>query len=87
MYWNRFDICEAWWLFLSEYHEGLDSDLYGRLGRLTGFFRPRRSLSGFQNLTENGLAIYERLVSRWRDEQTAGCGETPGYSHACGYHD
>lgn len=60
MYWDRFDICEAWFLALSHCHGGLWSDSYKRLCKLTrpGFFRPSPMLS-MDSLSENGRVVYD----------------------------
>lgn len=61
MYYNRVDICEAWYLFLSSYHWGQGSDMYARLSRLTLRFRPSPMLR-YESLSENGKQIYDLLV-------------------------
>lgn len=60
MYWDRFDICEAWYLALSHCHPGQWSSEYRRLCRLTrpGFFKPAPGLA-VDSLTENGRVIYD----------------------------
>lgn len=63
MYFDRFDICEAYWLYMCLYHSGQASKLY----RLTGVFaklqfEPRSDLDE-DSLSENGRMIYDRLVS------------------------
>jgi hypothetical protein len=62
MYFDRFDICEAWYLYTSRYHGGQWSKLYEVLGRLHNIqFRPAPGLN-YKSLTENGQTIYRRLV-------------------------
>jgi hypothetical protein len=67
MYFDRFDICEAWYLALSEYHGGQWSSGYRKLSRLTEYFKPSPILS-IDSLSENGYEIYlnavEKLESR-----------------------
>jgi hypothetical protein len=60
--WNRFDICEAWFIYLSENHGGQWSPEYARLCKLTrpGFFKPSPSLSR-ETLQENGKEILWNL--------------------------
>jgi len=65
MYFYRFDICEAHYLFLSLWHEGQWSEMYRRLCRMTSYFNPRPSLR-LSTLTPNGKAIYAALVQRER---------------------
>lgn len=66
MYFDRFDICEAYYLFLSLWHEGQWSEKYRRLSRLASYFIPRPSLR-ISNLSPNGKAIYSALVRKERD--------------------
>lgn len=71
---DRFDICEAYWLL--EVHYNKDGWLYERpsnqhrseatqvqLGRMR--FRPRPSLDEVWNLTKNGQEIYRDLERRY----------------------
>ena len=65
-YFDRFDICEAWFLYLAEWHGGQGSPEYHamatfhriRFGPATGL--DRRSLS------ENGRDILASLIRRSR---------------------
>jgi hypothetical protein len=72
MCFDRFDICEAWWVFLAEYHSGIDGygfAPYNRFSQLAHVdFRPALTLDGRDDLTENGQAIYDALVARWERE-------------------
>ncbi len=63
MYWDRFDIVEAWYLALSECHGGQWSDEYARLSKILSYFTPGPMLS-VESLTENGLVIYENACDR-----------------------
>ena len=67
MYFDRFDICEAWYLYASHYHGGQWSKLYSilsyRLPIVLGF-KPGAQLDGYMGLTDNGKEIYDNLVSR-----------------------
>lgn len=64
MSWDRFDICEAWWLYMADWHEGQGSSTYALSGTFARFgFRPPMLLRSRDDLTENGQAIYDRLVS------------------------
>jgi hypothetical protein len=63
MYFNRFDIAEAWYLALSHCHSGQWSKSYERLCRLSRSFRPSPMLD-VRELTENGLAIYNMACER-----------------------
>lgn len=57
MYFDRFDIVEAWYLALSHCHGGQNSPEYSRLSGMFSWFTPRDNLS-LDNLTENGREIY-----------------------------
>lgn len=67
-YFNRFDVCEAWWLHLSATHGGMGSAEYARLSRMGRYFKPRSGLDGASrlrsaaDLTSNGLEIYHALT-------------------------
>lgn len=64
MYWDRFDICEAYWLFFVNYHEGQSSLKYKRLCRLLRSFKPSPFCGTYAHLTENGKEIYKNLVRK-----------------------
>jgi uncharacterized protein (DUF1810 family) len=62
MYFDRFDICEAYWCYASDCHEGQFSKIYEIFGRLHELeFSPSMDLS-FESLTDNGKDIYNNLV-------------------------
>lgn len=81
MYYDRFDICEAYTVLEWDYHSGgwlQERPSNVRRGQRRGYigestdiqlhrmgFRPRPSLS-YETLTENGQAIYNAAVLRWR---------------------
>ena len=62
MYFDRFDIIEAYFLFLCDYHEGQGSDKYSRLSRMTEYYTPSPLLC-YDNMTENAQMIYDDLVA------------------------
>ena len=63
MYFDRFDICEAYYLALSHCHGGQWSREYARLSRMANYYRPSPFLS-VENLSENARAIYEGACAR-----------------------
>ena len=63
MYFDRFDIVEAWYLALSHCHHGLMSFSYLRLCKLQKWFTPSPLLS-VERLSENGLEIYENACEK-----------------------
>ena len=67
MYFNRFDICEAYYLFFSDYHSGMFSEFYRRLSTMGEYFKPSPLLC-YENMTENGQMIYDNLVDSLNDE-------------------
>jgi hypothetical protein len=63
-YFDRFDICEAHYLYASHYHTGQFSPIYAKLGQLDRLgFRPGLMLS-VHNLSDNALTIYANLITR-----------------------
>lgn len=70
MYFDRHDIIEAYWLALSEWHDGRGrgKQSYGRFSRMTRYFRPSPILRP-DTLTENGRMIYDAITSRWRVQE------------------
>jgi len=62
MYFDRFDIVESYYCFLVDYHEGQYSDRYKRLCHILTYFKPSPSFNGYEDLTDNGKAIYNKLV-------------------------
>ena len=65
MEFNSFDIVEAHYLFLTQYHEGQGSKKYSRLSKITTYFKP--APSGI-TLTDNGLEIYNNLVTHEQEK-------------------
>lgn len=63
MYFDRFDICEAYYLALTHCHGGQWSDEYARLCRMASYFTPRQSLS-VETLSDNARAIYDDACER-----------------------
>lgn len=63
MYFDRFDIAAAWYLFLMEYHGGQGSKSYSRLSKLSRSFRPG-PLFNADSLTENAWDIYQSLCDK-----------------------
>ena len=69
--WNRFDVCEAWYLFASAWHEGQFSDTYAIFGRLDRLgFRPSPMLST-HSLSPNGRLILATLIRAARASRKA----------------
>ncbi len=64
MYFDRFDICEAYWCFYAEWgHDDYTWKICGQLERLQ--FKPSPDLSS-DTLEENGKEIYNQLVEKYR---------------------
>jgi len=59
MFWNRFDICEAYYVLAHDF--GLYA-LFDRIERM-GFSAGMRTLT-YDTLEENGKAIYDALTER-----------------------
>ena len=63
MYWDRFDICEAYYVYAMLYHNGQWSKEYEIFGRLHNMkFKPSPLISNESDLTENGRVIFDNLV-------------------------
>jgi hypothetical protein len=60
MYFDRFDICEGWFIYLSENHSGQSCPLYLRLCQLQKWFKPSPFLTR-SRLSENAQAILAKL--------------------------
>ena len=63
MYWDRFDICEAWFLALTDCHGGQYSRAYAKLCGMRRYFTPSPYLS-IDSLSENGLQIYDDACTK-----------------------
>ena len=73
MYFDKFDICEAYWMYASLYHEGQNSEIYEIFGRLHRIgFEPSPFISE-DSLTENGKEILAGLIERKHLSQHVGC--------------
>ena len=69
-YFDRFDVCEAYYLFATDYHEGQWSETYRIFGRLQQLrFQPSPGLSR-RSLTSNGRQILASLIRRYRRERS-----------------
>lgn len=64
MYFDRFDICEAWYIFLSENYDGMMCPLYYRLCTLTRYFKPSPRLNR-ERLSDNAKVILEQLEAEY----------------------
>lgn len=69
MYFDRFDICEAYFLALSHCHNGQWSKEYARLCKLMSYFKPSPMLS-VETLNENAREIYENACNKLLKETT-----------------
>ena len=63
MYFDRFDICEAYFLALSHCHGGQWSREYERLCKLMKYFKPSPMLS-VETLNENARIIYDNACEK-----------------------
>jgi len=72
MYFDRFDICEAYYLFGAEYHSGQGSREYAYMGRcLNAGFKPGIRFENRDSLTDNGKEIYDALVEKYQNRGLA----------------
>ena len=63
MYYDRFDIVEAWYLALTHCHGGQWSEEYARLCKMLGYFKPGAMLS-VDSLNDNAREIYEAACAK-----------------------
>lgn len=63
MFWDRFNICEAYYVYAMLNHGGQWSKEYALFATLNRMkFKPASSLAGPDDLEENARSIYEALV-------------------------
>lgn len=61
MYFERFDICQAWYMYLSLTHGGQWCPKYARLCRLTEYFKPGALNDGA--MSDNAKEILHNLMA------------------------
>ena len=66
MFFDRFDIVEAHYLYCRDWHGGQWSKLYLRLCRIQRYFRPNDLC--YDTLSDNGREVYDRLVAEKRHQ-------------------
>ena len=64
MYYDRFDIAQAYYLFFVDYHEGQTSEKYKRLCKIEEYLKLSPMFKGYLSLSENGKEIYNHLVRK-----------------------
>lgn len=62
MYFNRFDIVEAHYMYYTNYHGGMHTTEYARLSKILTYFTPSPLLRTEDDLEENSRMIYDSLV-------------------------
>lgn len=64
MYFDQFDICDAFYVFATLYHGGQFSEEYRIFGRLEKIgYQPTDTLNE-DTLSDNARVIYDKLVTR-----------------------
>lgn len=63
-YFDRFDICEAYYLYATLYHSGQFSRAYRVFGRLEKIQFRTNGFNDEYDLSENAREIFNRLVER-----------------------
>lgn len=66
MYFDRFDIVEAYYLAFCDCHRGQWSTEYARMSKMSRYFKPSPLLS-VDTLTENGRMIYDNVCQKLLD--------------------
>lgn len=65
MYFDRFDIVEAYWLWMLDFYNGVMCPNYARCCRLQTKFRFKPSpMLTYETLSENGKLIYDQLEEK-----------------------
>jgi hypothetical protein len=63
MYWDRFDICAAHWMFAMLWHDGQGSATYAKFSQLERLrFSPAMGWAEPADLEANAREIYRQLV-------------------------
>jgi len=63
MYFDRFDICAAYYWFASDYHSGQNSQFYKFFARLNKLrYRPSLMETSIDECSENAQEIYNKLI-------------------------
>lgn len=62
MYFDRFDIVEAHYVFCMRYHQGQWSERYARLCKISRYFKPGLSVDQGRFSSDNAREIYKNLV-------------------------
>ena len=69
MYFDKFDICSAYYLFGMNYHSGQGSKAYAYMSRAKACgFKPG-PLFCYHSLSDNGKEIYTNLLSKIGDSR------------------
>lgn len=76
-YFDRFDVCEAFWHFAAEYHGGQGSGEYAIFGRLHRIGYKPGPMADKRTMSENGRAILADMIRRWRRGVSPVRGGTP----------
>ncbi len=64
MYFDRFDIVEAHFLFYCDHHSGQWSDFYEKMCKIGEYFNAGQNLT-YKTLTYNGQEIYDNLRRKY----------------------
>lgn len=67
MYFDRYDITDAYYLFFTHCYNGMGCWMYKRLCKMRKYYKPSPLLNNEDDLTENGRAIYDTLVAEYMD--------------------
>ena len=66
LYFDRFDVCLAYWAYATHWHAGQFSDTYAIFGRLERMgFRPGCQSDRPADLGDNAREIYRQLVVKF----------------------
>ena len=67
MYYDRFDIVEAYLVFYTDYHGGQTSREYKRLSKIKTYYKPPQGWGyRYEDLRRNSKEIYKALVQQYQ---------------------
>lgn len=67
MYYDRFDIVEAYLVFYIDYHGGQSSREYQRLSKIKTYYKPAHNWGyRYKDLRRNSKEIYKALVQQYQ---------------------
>jgi len=66
---DRFDVVEAYFAYLSDYHSGQGSIEYKRLSKILSYYKPSPLFKGYESLSDESKEIYISLAIKETEKQ------------------